>query len=348
MPGKLIDDKIIVESQEEGNQIYNKGYFGKPLSGGGVELNLFEGIYLTETERLDITDQNGNEILKDELLQKALSKNDRSLIQYPVYRDMRRRGYVVKKASDPADFRVYPRGGGPSKTPSKYWLFAKAENDNFSIDEVDKNCERINQLKKKMLVGINDEEGDVTYYKISTIDLKGKVKKYGKKPLKGVLYGNKILVKNPNNLHETQFYGNFINNELYLSIIETLYLVNKDVLKVIDCSNNKSLSFEDLKDIGRSNQDNFEILYKLYYNLRERGIIPKTGFKYGTAFRCYIGDPDSHHAEYMVQPVSKSYEVEWYHVSRAVRVAHTVKKDFVYGLVKDGSINYLKIERETP
>ncbi len=37
------------------------------------------------------------------------------------------RGYVVKLGASPLDFRVFPRGGSPNKTPSKWWVSAISE-----------------------------------------------------------------------------------------------------------------------------------------------------------------------------------------------------------------------------
>ncbi|MFW6040619.1 MAG: tRNA-intron lyase [Thermoplasmatota archaeon] len=349
MPGKLTKNKVIISDQDEGNQIYNKGYFGKPLSGGGLELDFYESLYLLETDRLNIVDVLGKDILKEDLMEYVLkNNNDDALIEYPIYRDMRRRGYVIKQAGKPANFRVFPRGGGPGKTRSRYWVFTMGENDTFSVKEITEYCQRISKIKKDMVAGIMDEEGDVTYYKISTIDLKGRMRNDHEITFEGVLLGDKCLIKDGEELHERYFFGNIIDDDLYLSLVEAYYLMEKYGIKIRKGLNKKYLNKNALKKVCTKRQDNFDIKYRLYSNLRDNGVIPKTGFKYGAAFRCYKGDPDKFHAEYIVQPVSNGYEIEWYHVSRAVRVAHSVKKEFVYGVVEDKDIVYIKIERITP
>ena len=347
MTGTLKQNKIIVEDEKKGNQIYNKGYFGQPLSEGGVELDLYEGLYLMEADRLEIIDKNGDGLEREDIIEK-ISEEDFHR-EYLPYKDMRMRGYVLKKASDPASFRVFPRGGGPNKTPSKYWLFAYREKDTFEINNILKNQGQISNLKKIMLIALVDEEGDVTYYIFSTIDLKGVVEKYSEKELKGLLYGDGAIIKEDyEKLHEDNFYGFEEEGTLRLSIYETLYLVKSGILNLTNINTGKRLNEKDLKSIYEKNRGGFQTEYKVYRDLRERGLIPKTGFKYGTPFRAYTASPNEKHAEYIVQPLRKNYECQWYQVSRAVRVAHSVRKDFLYARVKDGDVDYLKIKRETP
>jgi len=347
LTGILKEDKIIVKDEKEGNRIYNKGYFGTPLSGNGVELDLYEGLYLMEADRLEVSYEDGKDVGVEEIIER-ISEDDFHR-EYLPYKDMRMRGYVLKKASDPASFRVFPRGGGPSKTPSKYWLCTYRENDTFKIDEILEDHDKITNLDKTMMTALVDEEGDVTYYVFSTIDLKGEVEKYEKKGLKGVLYGEGTIIKDGfEQLHEDNFYGFEEEGTLRLSIYETLYLVEKGILKVRDIDDGKDLNLDDLKPIYREQRGEFKMEYKVYSDLRERGLIPKTGFKYGTPFRAYPANPEKKHAEYIVQPLKSDYRCQWYQVSRAIRVAHSVRKDFLYARVLEDEVDYLKIKRETP
>lgn len=348
MTGKLKDSKVIIKDEKEGNRIYNKGYFGKPLSGGGLELSLLEAVYLSEADRLEIEDEDGNTLYLANMIQ--YNSEDRFLVKYPVYKDMRMRGYVVKKASDPVNFRVFPRGGAPGKTQTKYWIRANTETDTFSIKKILGTLNKVENLKKIFLQGLVDEEGDVTYYKITTIDLKGETSKTSINDLKGTLYNNKVIIedKDSKRLHDDNFYGDYKNNRLNISILEALYLSEIDVLTVRDGFEKSNLSTDEIFDQGINTQDNFELRYDIYKDLRSRDLVPKTGFKYGAVFRAYEGDPDEHHAEYIGQPISSDYKCSWYEISRAVRVAHSVKKKFLFGIKQNDKIEYVKINRVTP
>ena len=57
MPGELVKDSVIIADQTEASQIYNKGYYGYPMSGGGLEMDLLEAVYLVECGRLEVRRQ---------------------------------------------------------------------------------------------------------------------------------------------------------------------------------------------------------------------------------------------------------------------------------------------------
>ncbi|MFO8109248.1 MAG: tRNA-intron lyase [Thermoplasmata archaeon] len=349
MAGTLKKDKVVVEAEAQANRLYNKGFYGIPLSGGGLELNLFEARYLMETDRLEIRDESCEPIPLSVLINRSLIQHPRTPLLYPVYSDMRSRGYVLKDASRPGDFRVFPRGGGPGKAPSKYWLLAYAETDKFSLPPSEEFCRRIMDLKKEMLVATLDEEGDVTYYKISTIDLKGSDETDQlDQGYNGTIYGDRCLVKDGKELHDKSFFGRVMFHELQISLLEAYYLQNKGILTVTDGGTGQVMDPLTFHSYAAEKQKDYDVRYSVYSDLRDRGVIPKTGFKYGTAFRCYLGDPDSHHAEYLIQPVDANFECSRYDMSRAVRVAHSVRKNFAFARKDGDAVVYTKIERETP
>ncbi len=69
--------------------------------------------------------------------------------------------------------------------------------------------------------------------------------------------------------------------------------------------------------------------------MKGKGLLVKTGFKYGSHFRAYEGDPSKQHARYLVHAVPEDYTAMWPEVSRAVRLAHGVKKEILLGRVTD-------------
>ncbi len=86
----------------------------------------------------------------------------------------------------------------------------------------------------------------------------------------------------------------------------------------------------------------------MYRDLREKGLVVKTGFKYGTHFRAYDRDPDTEHARYLVHAVPRDLETSWPELSRAVRLAHGVRKEMVFGAADSGGVEYLKLRRVRP
>ncbi len=348
--GTLIEGKVIVEDKGDGNTLYNKGYYGKPLSGGGLELELHEALYLLESNRLEVIDTQGKILSRDQLIKVLVAKEPRMVVNYPVYSEMRSRGYILKEASKPADFRVFPRGGAPGKTPSQYWLVCKAETDKFSIEEFQELADRMLEIKKTLITGLLDEEGDVTYYNITTIVLNGKTDIIPPRSrINGTVHGDKCNTDSDGiSLHEDGFFGHKQDQGIQLSLVETLFMLENDILKVTNGKTNDVMDEVSLQKYADKIQKDFPLRYAVYRDLRDRGLIPKTGFKYGTAFRCYAGRPGEHHAEYMIQPVDNDFACSWYDVSRAVRVAHTVRKNFLLARNTNEGIIYLRIKRETP
>jgi len=78
--------------------------------------------------------------------------------------------------------------------------------------------------------------------------------------------------------------------------------------------------------------------------LRSLGLLPKTGFKYGSDFRVYERAAGAPHARFLVQPVGPSFGARWSELARAVRLAHGVRKRFALAEVgPEGGVRYLQV-----
>jgi tRNA-intron endonuclease len=106
-----------------------------------------------------------------------------------------------------------------------------------------------------------------------------------------------------------------------------------------------------LKKLAAKLQPEFEQRLAVYKDLKKRGMIVKTGFKYGTHFRVYEGDPDCEHSEFLMHAVPTDFETTWEEISRAVRLAHGVRKQMLFARlpkVKKGEIDYIRLARIKP
>ncbi|MCJ2534345.1 MAG: tRNA-intron lyase, partial [Candidatus Thermoplasmatota archaeon] len=52
--GEIIGNNIIVKKPKDVGRLFTKSHFGKPLSGGSLELDLIEGVFLLEEEKIKI------------------------------------------------------------------------------------------------------------------------------------------------------------------------------------------------------------------------------------------------------------------------------------------------------
>lgn len=350
MPASIKGKEILVKDEREGSQLYNKGYFGTPQPGGSLKLEIAEALYLLEAGRLEIR-RNRNKVGKRELILLGERTHSNFEVSYLVYRDLRQRGYVVKPGVAPMDLRVFPRGGGPGSTPSEYWVCGISERSVFDIEGLLSRVKEANAVRKRLILAIVDEESDLTYYRARLLDPRGKVEPFKSKGEAEVLFlGDRAVVLNEDDakmLHETQSFGKIVGSSLQLSLLETAFLLKRNAVEVRNSKTGRKIGLGRLIEEAAKVQPDFKLRLRVYENLKERGIIVKTGFKYGSHFRAYKGYPDKHHARYLVHSLPSGYKGMWPEISRAVRLAHGVKKEIVFGRVGEG-IEYISLKRVKP
>ena len=109
-------------------------------------------------------------IPKSELMNKFRRIDKKIQIKYPVFKDLRKKGYIVKTALKfGAEFRVYEKGSKPGKKHAKWILFTDHESKKLSFQEFAAKNRVAHSTKKKLLLAITDEEGDISYYEVSWI-----------------------------------------------------------------------------------------------------------------------------------------------------------------------------------
>lgn len=322
-----------------------------PQSGGPLKLDLMEAIYLVESGRLEVESDGGRRDASH--LMRVAHKNFEGFeIRYLVYRELRSRGYVVKLGQPPLDFRVFPRGGTPNKTPSKWWVSAISERRTFDLARLLEDLDRTVDVRKKLLLAVVDEESDVTYYDVKRVVPKGRVGALDLgSSVDGLFMADRVLVANKGDagaLHGSQFFGKMIGPTLQLSLIEAAFLMDIGVLKLTDSKSNRPVTSAALKKRARGLQPDFDLRLDAFKDMKGKGLIVKTGFKYGSHFRAYEGDPAKQHARYLVHAVPKEFKTMWPEVSRAVRLAHGVKKEILLGRVSEKEVEYVSISRYRP
>ncbi len=163
------------------------------------------------------------------------------------------------------------------------------------------------------------------------------------------LSGDLVIVREGNiaKIHEKSHYGNMTEDGLQLSIIEALYLMEKGKLEIdIDSDD---VTIEKLYNIIRK-QESFAN-YIVFKDLRNRGYIVKTGFKYGSEFRLYERgkSPGDGHSNYLVKVATENSKFMMSDLSSYVRVAHGVNKKLLFAVVDDeNDITYYNVEWTRP
>lgn len=148
------------------------------------------------------------------------------------------------------------------------------------------------------------------------------------------------------------FYGKFftvskpkvpsIERELELSLLEAVYLAEKGVLEIKDVHGN-TLSAEEIRQIGCEAYENFGEVYAVYRDLRDKGLVVKSGMKFGATFLVYRVGPGLEHAPFLVHVLSYSSKLDPIEIVRAGRLSHSVRKRFIVASVDEmGKVVYFQ------
>ena len=167
IPSHLVGENISSNSIDAFS-LYKKSSFGEPI-GEKIKYSLSEALFLVEKGKIDIF-QGKKKILIKDLIKKAQRADKRINIKYPVFKDLRERGYIVKTALKfGADFRIYEKGAKPGEKHAKWIVFADHESKKITWQEFSAKNRVAHSTKKNLLLAILDEEGDVSYYEIKWI-----------------------------------------------------------------------------------------------------------------------------------------------------------------------------------
>ena len=165
---RLYKGKIIVWDEAQANHLYQRGFFGKPLSGGKLQLAPVEALYLMESGKVIVTISEGKKLTFKSLAEKYIDSDPDLLLKYTAYSDLRSRGYVIKTGLKfGAHFRVYERGEKPGETHSKFLVQAISESIKMTPTELARAVRLAHSVKKKIYWAVVDDEGDITYYSIT-------------------------------------------------------------------------------------------------------------------------------------------------------------------------------------
>ncbi|WP_456486182.1 tRNA-intron lyase [Candidatus Alkanophaga liquidiphilum] len=334
-----------------------RGYGRK--KGDNIVLTLEEAAYLLEKSKILVKEQ-GRNLNLEEFFKIALERSPGFELRYLVYKDLRERGYYVKPSA--LNFRLYSRGSKPGEKPSKYSVLVVSERTPIPMTELVGHLERARNMRKSLIIAIVDEESEVTFYEAKELELgcgggkatcvrcddedemlKGAAargvdtstpppaKMPARTPARASLLEDRVVVWDKavaKRLYETEWFGKLSGGRLQLSLVEAAYLLKGGRITVEDASG-KLLSFKEFVGLASSIEKDFESKYAVYEDLRERRLIVKTGFKFGSHFRVYER-MEQPHSKYLVHVVPREHIFFMPELSRAVRLAQSVRKQMVF------------------
>ncbi len=327
----------VVEVGANGRERYydSRGY-GRPR-GDGVALAPVEAAHLLYRGDLAAVDGAG--------FADFLADNDDVVVPFLVYKNLRERGFYVSPARegwvedpDGADFVVHPRGDGPWDGTVEHRVRVISERASVTPDALG-----------DVVLAVIDEESELTYLETDRPDIEGSNAAVDLPTVEGSQVGDRVICWNPPAaLHERAFYGQPLDRDddaVQLSLLEAAYLSERGVLSVSGGS-------EAVVSRGRSVEgERFDRRLRVYRRLRRRGVVPKTGFKFGADFRTYDAVEtveELGHSELLVRVIPAAIELSPRDIALDVRLAHGVRKRMIFALVEGDTIEWLSVARLTP
>ncbi len=296
--GRLVDDDVIVDDEKDAQRLHQKGVVGTPLSGGGLRLSRIEAAHAAHEGRLKLATSWNVLVHGHEAT-------------YLAYADLRDRGLVVRHEGD--GFMVWPRGEQPPTAP---WFPFYAANERDAVDA----AKLRTWADASAVVGVVDDDGAVTHYRFDHVAPTGTTT-WPEGHAAGTVMADRVIVHG--GLPGDHALGTPHGNDLVLSLTEAEALRRRGVL--------------DVDGLEGGHQHHFRRTLPVYETLRDAGIVTKSGFRFGTHFRGYNAHPDKTHAQWLIQCVADEDVLHWSELSRAVRLAHGVRKTFLVATVPEVS-----------
>lgn len=161
-----LNRELVFSADSEAYSLYQKSHFGEPNE-DKIQYSLTEALFLVQKGKMDIF-LGKEKISKNEFMNKIRKIDKKIQIKYPVFKDLRERGYIVKSALKfGADFRVYDKGTNPGEKHAKWVVFTDHESKKLTWHDFSAKNRIAHSTKKHLLLAIVDEEGDVSYYEVS-------------------------------------------------------------------------------------------------------------------------------------------------------------------------------------
>jgi len=168
-----------------------------------------------------------------------------------------------------------------------------------------------------------------------------------------VLIGNKIIVsdKKTKDLIMPKGFGEKQpNGSLVLDLKETFYLLEKEKL-MLENEDGVGVGKDELLKHASKSEKGFYKKFLVYSDLRDRGFVTKTGFKFGFDLRVYPRGkkPGEEHTQWVVDVLTQDEKLTMPNFSRMVRLAGNIKTTVLIAVVdSENDINYYSVGRITP
>lgn len=168
---KLIKKLFVIESESNYQNLNSKGFgFKTEISNLKYQLNLYEVLFLLEKKKIELYDTKNNKLSFDDIVDRfnSKSKNNNIDINYLVYKDLKKKGYLVKSGLKFGfTFRVYDKGIKLGEDHALWLVEPSQEFSKIKINELTSKARTANTTRKKMILAIIDTESEISYFEIN-------------------------------------------------------------------------------------------------------------------------------------------------------------------------------------
>ena len=163
------DYSLIVDKSS--SSIYSQGWFGQFTKSNHLRLDPFETVLLLERNKIEVIDIDNVSLPVSEVVAFFSERTQNFLVHYLLYKDLRGRGYVVKKHSTNGKyFELYERGATPKRAKHLALVVPMIEGIMFNIDDIDQIVSEAKKINKQLIFAVIDSLGDVSYYSVSELE----------------------------------------------------------------------------------------------------------------------------------------------------------------------------------
>jgi tRNA-intron endonuclease len=341
-----LDGDVVRAAGDARQRFHDARGYGR-ASGPDVTLARVEAAHLLYRGDLDtVSGLNFRAFFRD-----SVASENGFAARFLVYADLRERGFYLAPARE-----EWPGGGDGADESTDLLVFERGEKPGGPVAHRVRVVGEREELAAADLVdctlAVVDEESEVSYFGCAAdggfdgrteYDLPGGVDA-------DLLDDRVVCWSPPATLYEHAFYGQPVSGRddadvdaLQLSLVEAADLAARGAV---------DLDADAVGERGRTVEgERFDRRLSVYRELRDRGVVPKTGYKFGADFRTYDAVEtvaELPHSERLVRVVQPDHRFHPRDLALDVRLAGGVRKRMVFALAGDDANDYLTVERLTP
>ena len=160
-------------ASEDADRLSQQGFYGTRIEGNRLELEPVELLHLIERKRVTAKTPSGDSVGSDYIVSELLEEDPDLWVSYLVFRDLRSRGYAVRKGFGRGiGFRVYARGDRPGAANAKELVYVLKEGVPISLGDLDLVTQTAVSSRKNLVFALVDQNGEVNFYKVAQSTLR--------------------------------------------------------------------------------------------------------------------------------------------------------------------------------